>query len=81
MEYGGVDQVLDPYPESCSKLGANRKRKLNIPNKYMQLSTLPFPPVIWHREMGTNAPGYRPPAPEVFVPAFAVWPAVQYLSE
>src|SRR4249919_2401695 len=33
----------------------------------------------WRRHFNTNRPhsslGYKPPAPEVFVPAFAAWPA------
>ena len=35
----------------------------------------------WRRHDNTVRPhaflGYRPPAPEVFVPAFAAWPAPQ----
>ena len=35
----------------------------------------------WRRHFNTIRPheslGYKPPAPEVFVPAFAVWPAAQ----
>jgi transposase InsO family protein len=34
----------------------------------------------WRRHSNTLRPhaslGYRPPAPEVFVPAFAAWPAL-----
>jgi putative transposase len=35
----------------------------------------------WRRHFNTIRPhasfGYKPPAPEVFVPAFAAWPAAQ----
>src|SRR4051794_17187412 len=70
------------WPMRCARLGSPRSRlrdELLDGEIFYSLQEAKVVIESWRRHYNTKRPhaslGYRPPAPEVFVPAFAAWPA------